>query len=878
MRSWPSAVLVAAILLGSLALEGEGAPGPDSASAMVSQPPAPGPRPGTAAERRALRRQPPPPVAPQAPRAGYDNRRVRSRPPDEWARLFEQALAVPDESTEALQALSISGTATSWASIGYGIVDPDGVHHKSGRIRSMAYAYDPSQAEVLLFAASSSGGLYKLNHVFGVPIWSSLTATLPARGAVGAFLVHPQDGNRILLGTGDRGRGGDEGSGVYRTSDGGKTWSLTSLSPIPTSIDRIINDVSDPSDYSVVLAVGSSGLWRSEDFGTSWTRHLSNNISDLVQDTVNPHVFFAGVPGIGVMRSDNWGTIWSTKSTGIGTPIGRVALTASRSQPGVVFAVVAAPDGSLSGIYRSVDWAEHWTRIEPAGVDTISGGQGFHACSIAVDPNNAGRLFVGLAGVQWTENATAATVQWHRNIGDKPACCTSTCTCVDWNTDIGHADITGFLFVPSSISPGNTEVWVSNDGGLYRFNWVSRALDGSVNLAWLNIAQDNGIGLWGSPTDPATLVAGLQDNGQILVTPGAAPFVKYIFPGYSGADGGPGGVQTGNSDTLVAAVGAPYSRFVSFNKGQSWVDVTCNLPQDWGPTMMFHPIGGDSWIYTNSGRYAYRRPINGSCGGGNDWQAINGGHPFPVGFNAKQLDIANSIAYRFYVTGWGSDRLYSIEGSPGSASWSDRTPPLPAGSSRNDCLVFASRVGGNDAGIVYYLTANAHPARAFESHDYGASWADVTGDLATRLPDATFYSMASPYDEPNTFVLATDVGVFRSDDHGAHWYRYMSGLPRFVVATSLAVFDDVSPDVHKLRLGTWGNGFWERTIDACAPPGDVDGNCALNVSDVFYLINRLFAGGPAPSGVADANGDGKVDVSDVFFLVNYLFAGGPRPS
>ena len=59
--------------------------------------------------------------------------------------------------------------------------------------------------------------------------------------------------------------------------------------------------------------------------------------------------------------------------------------------------------------------------------------------------------------------------------------------------------------------------------------------------------------------------------------------------------------------------------------------------------------------------------------------------------------------------------------------------------------------------------------------------------------------------------------------------------------------------------------------------GDVNGDSTLSVADVFYLINSLFAGGPAPIGPADPNATGTVDVSDVFYLINYLFAGGPAP-
>src|SRR5262245_20789808 len=59
--------------------------------------------------------------------------------------------------------------------------------------------------------------------------------------------------------------------------------------------------------------------------------------------------------------------------------------------------------------------------------------------------------------------------------------------------------------------------------------------------------------------------------------------------------------------------------------------------------------------------------------------------------------------------------------------------------------------------------------------------------------------------------------------------------------------------------------------------GDANGDTLVDVNDVFFLINYLFASGPAPAGPADANGDGHVDVNDVFVLVNYLFAGGPAP-
>jgi hypothetical protein len=67
------------------------------------------------------------------------------------------------------------------------------------------------------------------------------------------------------------------------------------------------------------------------------------------------------------------------------------------------------------------------------------------------------------------------------------------------------------------------------------------------------------------------------------------------------------------------------------------------------------------------------------------------------------------------------------------------------------------------------------------------------------------------------------------------------------------------------------------SASALARPGDVNGDGKIDVNDVFYLVDTLYSGGPAPIGSGDVNGDGVVNSADVFYLVNYLFAGGPAP-
>ena len=88
-------------------------------------------------------------------------------------------------------------------------------------------------------------------------------------------------------------------------------------------------------------------------------------------------------------------------------------------------------------------------------------------------------------------------------------------------------------------------------------------------------------------------------------------------------------------------------------------------------------------------------------------------------------------------------------------------------------------------------------------------------------------------------------------------------------------------DLYQFRLvasnGTQTNISTVTLNAASLISGDANGDFTVNVADVFYLINFLFAGGPPPIGPADANGDGTVNVTDIFYLINFLFAGGPAP-
>ena len=140
-----------------------------------------------------------------------------------------------------------------------------------------------------------------------------------------------------------------------------------------------------------------------------------------------------------------------------------------------------------------------------------------------------------------------------------------------------------------------------------------------------------------------------------------------------------------------------------------------------------------------------------------------------------------------------------------------------------------------------------------------------------------------------TFMVAWNSGSLYGGQAGIFAQRYLgSGAPlggefRVNSSTALVGLAGLDHDLQGDFVIAWtadiGPNADVRLRRLCASlAGDADGNGAIDVGDVFYVINALFAGGPSPVRNADANGDGVVNVADVFYLINFLFAGGPAPS
>ena len=262
-----------------------------------------------------------------------------------------------------------------------------------GRIADIAIHPDH---DALWYVAAGSGGVWKTSNAgtTWAPIFDEQGSY-----SIGDVTVDPANPQVVWVGTGENvsGRHVGWGDGVYRSADGGRTWTRMGLEK-SEHLGRILVD---PRDGNVVYvaaegplwaAGGERGLYKTNDGGKSWRRvlHIDDNtgITDIAFHPTDPDViyaaayerrrhvwgFMAGGPGSGIYKSTDGGASWQRKSEGLPHgDMGKIGLAVTAANPDLVYATVEADEDSR-GFYRSDDQGESWVRKN----DYISGGTGPH--------------------------------------------------------------------------------------------------------------------------------------------------------------------------------------------------------------------------------------------------------------------------------------------------------------------------------------------------------------------------------------------------------------------------------------------------------------------------------------------------------------------
>jgi FG-GAP-like repeat len=684
-------------------------------------------------------------------------------------------------------------------------------------------AIDPSgTSDNVIYIGTDYGGVWKSTD--GGYDWAP-KLDFKSELSIGAVAVDPANPSTVYAGAGapDTAQAAPfaRGIGIYRSIDGGDTWSIVGGSVLAgKNIYRIVVTAAH-----ALLVATDNGLYRSNDGG----QHFGNNapsfdngspvlggagvaVTDLHLDPApSSTTVYAAVSGSGIFRSTDSGQTFPTNlfTAGNGAPAApytRISFAQS-TQPNdrTMYASIATASGSprFKGLYRGTTsdgttWS--WTRLAaadaPAAADGDAGCQCWYDLTVGVDPQDATRIYLGFQQLWLSTDG-----------GDTFGASAITDGQVHWDN---HA----LVFSPQShTKAGPPKLYIGTDGG------ISVSADGGSS--WSNI--NNGIGTnllrgidigRGSASNNLYTYGGMQDTGTSEHQPnfGGASWSLSI-------DGDGGFVAVDPSQPLYAYGQSDGVYITTSDGGNTWTYPPASQPAPFGTVFRFavDPNNG-SVVYAGSGTSSGFEPGNQlfqstSYGGPNSFNLM---HTFADG-SITSIATTKQDSNTLWVSldsghVWRtSDALMGA-----SATWSGPFDLAALGAPTNQLSSIAVDPTDETHAVVVYAgfcgCAAGQPTKhVFMTTDNGAHWSDISGTIngASNLPDLPVYSVViDPSTTPHSIIVSSDAGVARTEDLGATWQVLGVGLPT-VDSTSLALDDSVSPAL--LRVGTYGRSTFELT-------------------------------------------------------------------
>jgi photosystem II stability/assembly factor-like uncharacterized protein len=642
--------------------------------------------------------------------------------------------------------------------------------------------------------------------------WSPVTDGQIRSSSVGAIEVCPTNPDVVYIGMGEVELRGSviPGDGVYKTTDGGKTWKHMGLADTQM-IGRVRVDPGN-CDRVFVAALGHTfganderGIFRSSDGGQTWQKVLVGDgltgAVDLSIDPSNPkvvyaslwHVFrkpwllFSGGNTSGLFKSTDGGTTWSELSGhGLPTePLGKIGVSVSPADPNRVYAIIEAAEG---GVYRSDDAGASWQRTN----DSSSLRQrAFYYTRIYADPIVRDRVYV-------------------------------------MNTSFFRSDDAGTSFSSISTPHGdNHDLWIARDNN-------SRMVEGNDGGA--NVSTDGGQSwtdqdystaqmyrLATTDDDPYLVCGEQQDRGAVCVSSTGGDF--FGIPG--GSESGPIAVDPRDSNVIYAgSCCGPFTGSLTRFDRSGKTGIGGRRIDPWPDNPMGHAAGDVlhrfQWTYplvTNPAEpnavFAGSQYVLKSTNGGQSWQRISPdlsyADPATLGDSGGPI-TRDQTGIEYYATVFaiapspvdpkviwaGSDDGRIHVTTQGGGAWRNVTPRG---------LVKDSRVSMLDAGHQSTSTAYAAVHRyklddfkpyIYKTHSGGTAWTKIT----TGIPDGDFiWSVREDPQRRGLLYAAAQHGVYVSFDDGSSWQSLSLNLPDNSV-------QDIGVKRGDIVIASHGRGFY----------------------------------------------------------------------